>query len=289
MLRKLHAEWGSRSMGRISDRFAQLRQQGRCALIPFITGGDPSLEATQHLLPVLAEAGADVIEIGVPFSDPLADGPTLQKASTRALQGGTTLDKLFSTVAAARSAVDVPLVFLIYVNMIIRAGVDSFAQRAQACGVDGVIVADLPVEESEPVRMALQSHGVDWIPLVAPTSGKRVAQIAAAGSGFLYCVSSLGVTGVRQELDPALREWVSALHSLTPLPRCVGFGIATAEQAEQVAAFADGVIVGSALVERMAKAAPLGEAALEDEASTFIRTLREAVDRQRAQRKQEVC
>ncbi|MBE3557007.1 MAG: tryptophan synthase subunit alpha [Firmicutes bacterium] len=275
-------------MGRISDRFAQLRQQERCALIPFITGGDPSLEATQHLLPVLAQAGADVIEIGVPFSDPLADGPTLQKASARALQGGTTLDKLFAIIAAARSAVDVPLVFLIYVNMIIHVGIDSFAQRAQASGVDGVIVADLPVEESGPVRTALQSRGVDWIPLVAPTSGERVVQIAAAGSGFLYCVSSLGVTGVRQQLDPALREWVNALQSLTPLPRCVGFGIATAEQAEQVAAFADGVIVGSALVDRLAKVASMGEAAVESEASSFIRTLRDAIDRQQAQCKQEV-
>ncbi len=260
-------------MGRIGERFAVLRARGERALIPFVTAGDPDLATTQSLVLALAEAGADLIEIGIPFSDPLGDGPVIQRANERALRSGASLRRVLELVKALRPQVEVPLVLMGYANPILAMGEQSFAEAASAVGVDGVIVVDLPPEEGESLFGALAGTGVDGILLAAPTTQPpRLAMLAERTQGFLYYVSLTGVTGARSELARGVEESVREIRACSDVPVCVGFGVSTAEHVREVGRFADGVVVGSALIEVIQRAGS-GPAAV-DAAARFVAGLK---------------
>lgn len=260
--------------GRLAATFAALRQRGERALIPYFTAGDPSLAITRRLVVESARRGADVVELGVPFSDPLADGPVIQRATQRALHAGVTLPRVLELVRELRGETAVPLVFLTYYNPILAFGLKAFCATAAECGVDGVIVADLPPEESAPLRAEARAAGLDLIHLVAPTSTpERMRKIALASSGFLYMVSLTGVTGTRAELPAELQQHLRALRAITTKPICVGFGIGTPAQAAAVGRAADGVIVGSAIVQLVERYA--GGSDLVGRIGDFIASLKE--------------
>jgi tryptophan synthase alpha chain len=239
-----------RERGAVARAFERARKEKRAAFVPFLMAGDPDLATTADLVVALAEAGADVVELGVPFSDPIADGPVNQAAAERALASGTTLEKILATVAALRARTDVAIVLFSYYNPIHRYGLARLAAHAAASGVDGVLCVDLPPEEARGEYLdALRANALDPIFLLAPTSTReRVKAVAEAGSGFVYYVSRTGVTGERAELPRELAKEVTALRRALRLPVAVGFGISTPEQAGAVARVADGVVVGSALV-----------------------------------------
>ncbi|MDR1256559.1 MAG: tryptophan synthase subunit alpha, partial [Spirochaetaceae bacterium] len=216
--------------------------------IGFVTGGDPSIEKSEEFVLNMIEAGADLVEIGIPFSDPIAEGPVIQAANVRALNAGANLEKLFALAGRLRKRTETPLVFLTYFNPVFRYGADNFFRRCAEAGVDGVIIPDLPFEESDEARGPAAESGVDLISLVAPTSGDRIAQIARNASGFLYIVSSMGVTGARTTIETDLKTITCAARAHTGIPLAVGFGVTTPEQAADIARIADGVIVGSAIV-----------------------------------------
>ena len=229
--------------------FAGLRQRGERALIPYFTAGDPTLDLTRQLVVEAARRGADVVELGIPFSDPLADGPVIQRATQRALQGGVTLARVLDLTREIRGETGVPLVYLSYYNPILAFGLNAFCRSAVDAGADGVIVADLPPEEAGPLREEASAAGLCLIHLVAPTSTPdRMRRIARASTGFVYVVSLTGVTGARRELPDDLAANLRALRTITTKPVCVGFGIGTPEQAAMVGRLADGAIVGSAIV-----------------------------------------
>ncbi len=239
----------TRIPSRLDTAFAALRARGERALVAYLTAGDPSLAMTGRLVVEAARRGADVIELGIPFSDPLADGPVIQRATQRALAAGVTLPRVLELVREMRGEVSVPLVFLTYYNPILAFGLKAFCRTAAEAGIDGVIVADLPPEEAEPLRAEAVPAGLDLIHLVAPTSTpERMRRIARASEGFIYMVSLTGVTGERAALAPELAHQLRALRSITTKPVCVGFGIGTPEQAAEAGRLADGVIVGSAIV-----------------------------------------
>ena len=234
---------------RIAAAFAKARAEGRPALIPYLTAGDPSLLATRALVTALARGGADLVEIGVPFSDPIADGPVNQRAAERALRNGVTLRSVLDLAAGLRKESLPPVVLFTYYNPIHRMGIAAFAHEARAAGVDGVLVTDLPPEEADDLRSALDAAGVDLIFLLSPTSSKeRIARIARDGRGFLYVISRTGVTGAKEDVPDGLSDLVGAVRLASRLPVAVGFGISRPEQVREVAAYADGVVVGSALV-----------------------------------------
>ena len=230
-------------MSKISEAFKDTK-----AFIPFITGGDPSLEITEQLLYAMEEAGADIIEIGIPFSDPIAEGPVIQAANERALAAGCTTDRLFETVKKAREKVQVPMVFLTYLNPIFTYGKERFMERCRECGIQGVIVPDMPFEEKGELREVCREYGVEIISLIAPTSHERITAIAKEAEGYIYCVSSLGVTGVREQISTDIKGMVDKVRQVTEVPCAVGFGISTPEQVQKMAAVSDGVIVGSRIV-----------------------------------------
>ncbi|MBD5471194.1 MAG: tryptophan synthase subunit alpha [Lachnospiraceae bacterium] len=235
-------------MSRIKNAF-----ENKKAFIAFVTGGDPDIETTEALIPQMAEAGADLIEIGIPFSDPIAEGVVIQAADERALKAGTTTDKLFDMVKRVREKVDIPLVFMTYVNPIYTYGTERFTRRCAECGIDGIIVPDVPFEEHEEVRGACEAAGIELISMIAPTSKERIGMIAKEAKGFLYCVSSLGVTGVRSKITTNIKEMVEQVKEVTDIPCAIGFGIATPAQAKEMAAVSDGAIVGSAIVRMIAE------------------------------------
>lgn len=222
--------------------------------IPFITVGDPSADATIDIALTLEKAGAHVIELGVPYSDPLADGPTIQAASERALHEGMTLEKALTLVPKMRKkGLTIPVVLFTYYNLLLQYGEERFATEAKSLGIDGLLVPDLPYEENDELRSLCTENDIALISLVAPTSKERIEMIATDAEGFLYCVSSLGVTGVRKELDPRVYDFLQTVRESSPVPVAVGFGIATNEQVKMMSEHADGVIVGSALVEQIGK------------------------------------
>ncbi len=235
-------------MNRISRAF-----ENQKAFIAFVTGGDPDLETTEALIPQMAAAGADLIEIGIPFSDPIAEGIVIQAADERALSAGTTTDKLFDMVKRVRGKVDVPLVFMTYINPVYTYGTDKFAKRCAECGIDGMIIPDVPFEEREEVSGACEAAGVELISMIAPTSHERIDRIAKQAKGFLYCVSSLGVTGVRSRITTNIKDMVDRVKAVSDIPCAIGFGISTPEQAREMAAVSDGAIVGSAIVRIIAQ------------------------------------
>ena len=228
---------------RITDAFAKGK-----AFIPFITCGDPSLETTEELVYAMEKAGADLIELGIPFSDPTAEGPVIQAANIRALSNGVTTDKIFEMVEKMRKKTSIPMVFMTYANVVFSYGTEKFCRRAAETGMDGLILPDVPFEEKEEFASVCRKYGLDLISLIAPTSHERIREIAKEAEGFVYCVSSLGVTGVRKEITTDIGEMVKMVKSQKNIPCAVGFGISTPEQAEKMASQADGVIVGSAIV-----------------------------------------
>lgn len=235
-------------MSKISDAFI-----GKKAFIPFITGGDPDMETTEKLIRALAEAGASVIEIGIPFSDPIAEGAVIQAADERALSSDCTVDKLFSLVAGLRKDINIPLLFMTYYNPIFAYGVERFVNSCKECGIDGLIVPDLPFEERIELLVPASERGIELVSLIAPTSDERIDAIARASQGFLYCVSSLGVTGERKKLGDSARRMVERAKRVSDTPCAVGFGVSNAQQAKEIARFADGVIIGSAIVRIIAE------------------------------------
>jgi tryptophan synthase alpha chain len=241
-------------MGRIEDKFESLRAKNEKALIVYLTAGDPSLEVTKKIILRLAEAGVDILEIGVPFSDPTADGPVIQAASQRALQTGTTLEGVLEMVADIRQVSQIPIVLFGYFNPIFVYGVEKFARAAQKSGVDGVLVVDLPQEEAQELRVHTDAAGIDFIALVAPTTGKkRLQNIVRTATGFLYYISITGVTGTAAPKIEDIRREVGKIRKLTKMPIAVGFGISNAIQAKQIAAIADGIVIGSAVVRLIAE------------------------------------
>lgn len=240
-------------MSRISDAFKIARRENRAAFIPYVTAGDPSLQRTVEIAAALEHAGADVLELGVPFSDPMADGPSNQRAAERALQNGTSLKNVLDVVAEIRTRSRMAVVLFTYANPVVRFGIDRFAERAAAAGVDGVLFTDVPAEEMPRFRKELRPAKLDTIMLVTPTSPKaRMKAAAKVGGGFLYLVSRTGVTGAKQDLDRELASNVELAKQASRLPVAVGFGISTPAQVAQVAAIADGVVVGSAIVNEIA-------------------------------------
>ncbi|MDO4536937.1 MAG: tryptophan synthase subunit alpha, partial [Coriobacteriales bacterium] len=243
----------------IARAFAQA--PGGKAFIPFITAGDPTLEVTEQLVVAMAEAGADLIELGIPFSDPTAEGPVIQEANIRALRHKVTTDDVFDMVARVRERCDVPLVIMTYANVVYSYGIERFAKRQAELDMGGVILPDVPFEEKEEFSVPFAECGLDVVSLVAPTSHERIRMIASDAHGFVYIVSSLGVTGVRSEITTDIGAMVELIRSANPnLPCAVGFGISTPEQAARMAAISDGAIVGSALVRMIGE---LGEACVE--------------------------
>jgi tryptophan synthase alpha chain len=235
-------------MIKIADAF----QNGK-AFIPFITCGDPDLETTEKLVHAAAENGADLIELGIAFSDPTAEGPVIQEANQRALAAGVTTDKVFDLVRRLRRDVTIPMVFMTYANVVFSYGAERFAATCQAIGIQGLILPDIPFEEKDEFDPVCKAHGLELISLIAPTSEHRIAKIASQASGFVYCVSSLGVTGVRSEITTDVGHMVSLVKQAKDIPCAIGFGISTPEQAKKMAAQADGVIVGSAIMKLIAQ------------------------------------
>ena len=234
------------------DRIQAAFAQGK-AFIPFLTCGDPDLETTAATVRAMAANGADLIELGIPFSDPTAEGPVIQGANIRALKGGVTTDKIFAFVRELRRDVDVPMVFMTYANVVFSYGAEKFISACRDMGIDGLILPDLPFEEKEEFLPLCRQYGVDLISLIAPTSENRIAMIAKEAEGFLYIVSSLGVTGTRSEITTDLDSIVRVVRQNTDIPCAIGFGISTPEQAGKMARIADGVIVGSAIVKLLEK------------------------------------
>lgn len=231
----------------MNKRIAEAFTGGK-AFIPFITCGDPSLEVTEQLVYAMEEAGADLIELGIPFSDPTAEGPVIQGANMRALSGGVTTDKIFTMVEKIRKNSQIPMVFMTYANVVFSYGTKRFVKKAAEIGMDGLILPDVPFEEKEEFDVVCKAYGLDLISLIAPTSHERVARIAKEAEGFVYCVSSLGVTGMRNQITTDIGAMVQLVKKEKEIPCAVGFGISNPEQATKMAEQSDGVIVGSAIV-----------------------------------------
>ena len=231
----------------MSNKITEAFAKGK-AFIPFITCGDPSLEITEQLVYAMEEAGADLIELGIPFSDPTAEGPVIQEANVRALSGGVTTDKVFDMVAKIRQKTAIPMVFMTYANVAFSYGTEHFIKKAAEVGMDGLILPDVPFEEKEEFDTVCKQYGLDLISLIAPTSHERITQIAKEANGFVYCVSSLGVTGTRTQITTHIGGMVKLVKAVKDIPCAVGFGISTPEQAKKMAGLSDGAIVGSAIV-----------------------------------------
>ncbi len=260
-------------MNRIDRKFNQLREENKKALITFITAGDPDMDTTVETVLEMYSSGADIVELGVPFSDPIAEGVTIQESSLRSLKGGTTLDRIFEAVERIRAKTDEPLVLMMYLNTIFVYGCGKFFEKCSSYGVDGVIVPDMPYEEREEILPYSKKYGVYNINLVSPASHDRIKRIAADSEGFLYCVSSNGVTGVRSEYKTDFDSFFGLVREYAKCPQCVGFGISGPEQAKKMSSYCDGVIVGSAIVRIMAEkgrdsAVPVGE---------FVGSLRDGI------------
>lgn len=231
----------------MSKNIADAFKNGK-AFIPFVTCGDPSLETTEQIVYAMEEAGADLIELGIPFSDPTAEGPVIQAANVRALSGGVTTDKIFKMVERIRKNTDIPMVFMTYANVVFSYGIEKFVKRAAEAGMNGIILPDVPFEEKREFDDVCRQYNIDFISLIAPTSNDRIAMIAKEARGFIYCVSSLGVTGMRSDITTDVETMVKLVRENSDLPCAIGFGISTPEQAKNMAEKSDGAIVGSAIV-----------------------------------------
>ena len=263
-------------MSRLDSVFRDLKTRGRGGLVTYVTAGDPNRQASVQILIEIARAGADVLEVGVPFSDPLADGPVIQRATERALAGGTTLRGVLEVVAAVRAEVETPIVLFTYANPVVRMDPSVFAKRARAAGVDGVLILDYPVEEAEPLRAPMVAEGLDPIFLISPTTtDERIRRSGELGRGFLYVISRLGVTGVRDDLASDVGALVGRVRAQSDLPVAVGFGISSPAHVARACEAADAAVVGSALVQVIADHA--GEPDLAHRAAEYVRWLKSAL------------
>jgi tryptophan synthase alpha chain len=260
-------------MSRIDAAFRDLRAHGRTGLVTYVTAGDPDIEKSRDIVVRLDRAGADVVEIGVPFSDPLADGPVIQRATERAIAAGTTLVKVLGIVSDVRPLVTAPIVIFTYANPILRMGLDEFVHRAKKVGVDGVLTLDVPPEEAEQFREALSKAGIDTIFLLSPTTTvDRIRRAAALGTGFLYGISRLGVTGARDNVASSARQLADRVRAETGMPLALGFGFSRPEHVRSIAGFADAAVVGSALVNVIAEHGR--SSGLLDEVERYVRWLK---------------
>lgn len=260
-------------MSRIESRFTELRKAGQTGLVTYVTAGDPDLTRSAEIILRLDRAGADVLEIGVPFSDPLADGPVIQRATERALAAGATLEGVLDMLAGLRSRISAPIVIFSYANPILRMGLDTFVARARAAGVDGVLTLDMPPEEGETFRAAFRAAGIDTIFLLSPTTtDERIRRAASLASGFLYGISRLGVTGMRDSVDGSARELADRVKAATALPLALGFGISRPEHVRTIGQWADAAVVGSALVNVIAEHGQT--TGLLEEVERYVRWLR---------------
>lgn len=255
-------------MARISVAF-----EHRKAFIAFITGGDPDIETTEALIPQMAAAGADIIAIGIPFSDPISEGIVIQQADERALRAGTTTDKLLDMVKRVRKKVTIPLVFMTYINPVFTYGTKHFFEKCAECGIDGVVIPDVPFEEREEVNGACVAAGIELITMIAPTSRERIDMISRYANGFLYCMSPLGVPEVRSKTIADLKEMINHIKEVSNIPCAISFGITTPEQAQEIATVSDGTIVGSAIVQLIAQN---GKNCIEP-VCQYVRKMKEAV------------
>lgn len=243
-----------KSMNRIDRTFDLLKKKNEKAMISFITAGDPDLDTTVDLVLAMEQAGADIIELGIPYSDPLADGVIIQESSARALKNGVKIIKIMNTVKEIRRKSSVPLIYLVYYNSVFKYGKEKFIRECRDAGVDGIIIPDLPIEERKDVIDTADKYGVYLIPLIAPTSRERIKNITYNGKGFVYCVSTNGVTGIRQEISTDIEKYMDIVSQYTDMPKALGFGISNAEMAKKFKPYCDAVIVGSAIVKKIAEA-----------------------------------
>lgn len=257
------------TMNRIDMVFNDLREKGSKALITYITAGDPNLGATADLIIEMEKAGADIIELGIPYSDPLADGPVIQRASARALNNGIKIADIMNMVRSVRQATQIPLIYLVYYNSVFKYGIDRFVKEAHDVGIDGIIIPDLPLEERGEVFDITKQYGIHLIPLVAPTSHQRIPKIVENAGGFVYCVSTTGVTGERDEIQTNIKDYMEEVSRYTDMPKAIGFGISTPDMASQLKDYCDGIIIGSAIVSLIEKAASRDE--MLDSVYRFIR------------------
>ncbi len=260
-------------MNRIDKKFKILKKDGRKAIITFVTAGDPNLSITRKLVFKLEEAGADIIELGIPYSDPIADGPIIQVSSERALKNGVKIVKIMDMVKEIREKSQVPLIYLAYYNSIFKYGIEKFLRECKKVGIDGLIIPDLPIEERREIEIIMDKYGVYLIPLVAPTSEERIKEIVKSGKGFVYCVTVKGITGVRNEINTNIKKYIEMVNSHTKLPKALGFGISSKKMAEKLSSYCDGIIIGSAIIKRINE-----EDNLEDginSACNFVRDIKE--------------
>jgi tryptophan synthase alpha chain len=238
-------------MNRIDLKFKELKEKNEKAMIPFVTAGDPDFETTCKLVHAMEQAGADIIELGVPYSDPIADGATIQKSSARSLKNGTTIKGIMATVKNIRKNTQVPLVYLVYYNSVFKYGIEKFIAQCNEVGVDGIIIPDLPIEERKDILTITDRYEVSLIPLIAPTSKKRIEKIVKNASGFIYCVSTNGVTGTRTEINTDMKSYMDIVSKFTDIPKAIGFGISSAKMAKELKQYCDGIIIGSAIVKKV--------------------------------------
>jgi len=263
-------------VNRIDQKFKELKENGKKALITFITAGDPDLEATVEIVKEMERQGADLVELGIPYSDPVAEGPVIQEANRRALENRIKIKDIMGAVKKMRKEVKIPLLYLLYFNCILQYGPGRFFADCADSGIDGVIVPDLPFEERGEIEEAAEKSGVYIITLVSPTSEDRIERITKNAKGFLYCVSSLGVTGIREEFKTDFEKFFAHINRAGSIPKAIGFGISTPEHVRQLKGYCDGLIVGSAIVNRIGQSSCAGEAV--KNVGDYVRALREALD-----------
>jgi len=233
---------------RIDAKFEELKELNKKAMISFVTSGYPDIKTTEDIVLKIAASGGDIIELGIPYSDPIADGAVIQAASSKALENGAKIEDIMKMVESIRKKTDIPLVYMTYFGNVYKYGVQKFINRCKEVGIDGIIIPDLPLEERSEIVSIASEHGIYIIPLVAPTSENRIKGIVKGAGGFIYCVSSNGVTGVRSKLSSNLDEYISLVSKYTEVPKCIGFGISNAEMAKEIKYYCDGVIIGSAIM-----------------------------------------
>lgn len=261
---------------RITKKFEKIKVIGKKALIPYITCGDPDLNTTYNLVFELEKAGTDIIELGIPYSDPLADGPVIQRAAQRALNGGINIDDIFNTVSKIREKTEIPLVFLIYFNSMLRYGIKKFLNKCKNHGIDGLIIPDLPLEERIELNKLIEEYPIDLIFMVAPTSKDRIKEIVTDAEGFIYCVSSKGVTGTRNLVKEDLSGFISNIRKYTNIPLAIGFGISDKETVKELKDLCDGLIVGSAIIKKIEQG--IEDSTIEKRVYNFVNSLHEAID-----------
>lgn len=261
-------------ISRITKKFEELKSKNKKAFITYITAGDPSLDITYNLVLGMEREGVDIVELGIPYADPLADGPVIQNASQRALKSGTNITKVFQLVKKLREKTEIPIVFLVYFNSIFKYGFKKFLDNCSNNGVDGLIIPDLPLEERRELQDMMKNYSIDLIPLVAPTSKERIGAIVQNGSGFVYCISSMGVTGTRDKMGIDIDIFLKDVKKYTELPLALGFGISTPEMVKELSQSSDGLIVGSAIIKEIELGIKEGE--IEKRVLKFVKKLSKA-------------